>query len=104
MKDEKNEKKSTLDDAVKIVKAAIREREEFYKRISQTDEQEPVLLEGRTKTDYRCQMMVDPKEVAKIFLEYEYPLWDILEEDAPTVMWDDLAEHFGLDAVESVDL
>lgn len=104
MKEEKNDKRSALEDAVKIVNAAIREKENAYIRISQMDEQAPIMLVGQTRTGHYCQMMVDPKEVAKIFLEYGYHVWKVLGEDAPTGMWDDLAEHFGLDSVDSVDL
>ena len=104
MTDEKNSKKAALEEAVKIVSAAIHEKETAYIKISQTDEQSPVMLEGRTRTGHYCQMMVDPKDVAKIFLEYGYHVWNVLGEEAPMAMWDDLAEHFGLYAVESVDL
>ncbi len=104
MKNEKDDKKATLKEAVEIVNAAIREKEAAYIKISQIDEQDPVMLEGRTRTGYECQMMVDPQEVAKIFLEYGYHVWNILGEEAPIGMWDELAEHFGLDAVGSVDL
>ncbi len=44
-------------------------------------------------------MMVDPKDVAKIALEYSYPVWHILEEDYPDGMWEDLGRKFGLATV-----
>ena len=100
----KDEKKTALEEAVKIVNAAIREKENAYIRISQMDEQAPIMLVGQTRTGHYCQMMVDPKEVAKIFLEYGYQVWNVLGEDAPMAMWDDLASHFGLETVDSVDM
>ena len=104
MKDEKDDKKHTFDEAVKIVNAAIREKEEYYKKVSKTDEQPPIMLEGRTEKGYSCQLMVDPKDVAKIFLDYGYATCCVLGEEAPMDMWDALAEYYGLDAVEGVDL
>ena len=48
--------------------------------------------------------MVGPKDVAKILLEYDYPVWRVLEEEAPDEMWGDLGRKFGLEHVCSVDL
>ena len=90
--------------AVKIVQAAIKAKEDRYRKIASTEEQDPILLEGATAKGYYCQMMVDPKDVAQLFLEYDYPVWSVLEEDAPTAMWDDLARFYGLESVSSVDL
>jgi hypothetical protein len=105
MKDSEN--KANADDlakAVKIVQEAIRAEAARYKKIAQTEEQDPVMLEGRTRTGYYCEMMVDPKDVAKVFLDYDYPVWHILEEEPPEGIWDRLAEIYGLDAVNSVDI
>lgn len=65
---------------------------------------DPILIEGETRTGYFCQMMVDPREVAPILLEYNYPVWLALGEDFPDAMWEELGEHFGLASVSSVDL
>lgn len=100
----KDEKKTALEEAVKIVNAAIREKENVYIKMSQREEQTPVMLTGLTRTGHSCQVMVNPKEVAKIFLEYGYQVWNVLGEDAPMAMWDDLASHFGLETVDSVDM
>lgn len=62
------------------------------------------MLEGSTEKGYSCYMMVDPKDVARIFLEYNYPVWSILEEESPIELWDDLARFYGLETVNSVDL
>lgn len=105
MKDSDN--KSDIDEltkAVRIVQKAIRDLEADYKKIANTEEQDPVMLEGETSTGYMCQMMVDPKDVAKVFLDYQYPAWHILEEEPPMGMWERLAEIYGLDAVSYVNL
>ena len=44
------------------------------------------------------------KEVAKIALEYNYPVWHILRQDYPDGMWGDLGRKFGLATVCSIDL
>ena len=48
--------------------------------------------------------MVDPKNVAKVLLRYDYATWRVLEEDAPDEMWEELGREFGLKTVCSVDL
>lgn len=62
------------------------------------------MVENETSSDYYCRMMVNPKDVAKIFLEYDYPVWRVLEEDAPDAMREDLSRKFGLKHVCSLDL
>ena len=49
-------------------------------------------------------MMVDPKDVAKVALEYNYLVWHILQQDYPDAMWEDLGREFGLATVCSIDL
>ena len=44
------------------------------------------------------------KDVAKIALEYNYPVWHILHQDYPDCMWEDLGRKFGLATVCSIDL
>lgn len=105
MKDSGNKSDTEeLAKAVKIVQKAIRDMEAEYEKIAKTEEQGPVMLEGSTRTGYACQMMVDPKDVAKVFLDYQYPVWYILGEEPPMDMWERLAEIYGLDTVSSVDI
>ena len=75
-----------------------------YETIAKAEEQDPILVEGETSAGYCCQLMVGPKDVAKILLEYDYPVWRVLEEEAPDEMWGDLGRKFGLEHVCSVDL
>ena len=90
--------------ALKMVKDAIQREEERLKKIANTDEQDPILVEGETSEGYYCQLMVDPKDAARIMLEYNYPVWNILMEDAPDAMWRELARKYGIAVVSSVDL
>ena len=98
--------KSTADliDAVGIVNNAIDKRRKELEEIAKTEEADPILIEGETTAGYFCQMMVDPKDVAKIALEYNYPVWETLLMDAPDGMWEDLARKFGLATVDTMDL
>jgi hypothetical protein len=48
--------------------------------------------------------MVNLKEVAKIVLEYNYPVWHILQQDFPDGMREDLGQKFDLATVCSIDL
>ena len=104
--EKKDESISLMDaaTALKMVKDAIQREEERFKKIANTDEQDPILVEGETSEGYICHLMVDPKEAASIMLGYNYPVWSILMEDAPDAMWRDLARKFGLASVYSVDL
>ena len=104
-----NQSKPTYTDeqvreAVKIVNAVIAERREKIAEMAKTEEQDPVGMDGITITGYTCTIMVDPKDVADIFLKHDYPVWNVLGEDAPTAMWEELARKFGLDIVEYVDI
>lgn len=67
-------------------------------------EQDPILVEGETTKGFPCHLMVEPKEVANIILEYDYPVYKVLGEEAPQAMWDRLAARFGLYAVTGFDL
>ena len=90
--------------AVKVVQAAIKAKEDRYRKIASTEEQDPILIEGETRTGYDCQLMVDPKDVAQVFLDYDFALWDTVVGEVSDSMWDRLAEIYGLDRVYSVDL
>lgn len=103
-KDSTNTKGIKLSDAVKVVREAIDKKIEQLQEIATAEEQDLVLVEGETYEGYPCHLLVDPKDVAKIFLEYDYPTWNIIEDDAPTEMWAALARKFGVKSVSSVDL
>lgn len=93
-----------VDDAAAVVQKEIRDLRTKYATIAKTEEQDPIMVEGETSTGYYCQLMADPKDVAKILLEYDYPVWRVLGEDAPDAMWEDLGRKFGLEHVCLVDL
>lgn len=90
--------------AVKVVQAAIKAKEDRYRKIASTEEQDPILIEGETRTGYECQLMVDPKDVAQVFLDYDFALWNTVVGEVSDSMWDRLAEIYGLDRVYPVVL
>lgn len=105
--EETHQKKTTakeLEKAVKLVNEAIHVEEARLQTIASTEEQSPIMIEGYTTTNHFCQLMVDPKEVARIMLEYNYPTWKVLEEEAPETMWEDLGRLYGLSAACSADI
>lgn len=93
-----------LREAVRIVNQAIREQRESFEEMAKAEDNDYIGLDGETSTGYPCTLMVDPKDVASIFLKHDYPVWSILGEDAPTEMWEELAREVGLDMVEYVDI
>lgn len=101
---ENRQKREELEGAVSLVNKAIREERKRLEEIAKTEEGSPIMVEGETTTGYYCQLMVDPKDVVKILLEYDYPVWRILGEDYPDEMWEDLGRKFGLETVASFDL
>ena len=97
-------KDDKLASAINLVNEAIREEYKRIEGITKTEEEEPIMVEGETTAGYFCHLMVDPKDVAKIAIEYNYPVWHILGEDYPDEMWEELGRKFGLATVCLVDL
>lgn len=62
------------------------------------------MLEGETSAGFTVQVMVDPARMAKVMLDYDYPLYTVLEDDCPQEMWNALARMVGLESVYSVDI
>ena len=97
--------KAKLAEAVELVNKEIeKERKRLQDILDGDDRQSPVVVEGETFEDYYCQLMVNPKEVAKIMLRHDYPTWKVLGEDAPDGMWGDMGKKFGIKVVCGVDL
>jgi len=93
-----------LAEAVRTVREAIRSEEKRLKAIADTDEQPPVLLEGTTSTGHEANIMVDPKEIARIMLDYDFPVYQVLDEEASPDMWNTMARMAGLESASGVDL
>lgn len=93
-----------LEDAVAVVQKEIRDLRAKYESVAKTEEQDPIIVDGETVIGYFCQLMVDPKEAARIFVDYDYTLYRVLGEYAPDAMWEVLGRNFGLEHVYSVDL
>ena len=62
------------------------------------------MAEGETIADYFYQLMVNPQEVAKIFVDHDYVLYSVLREDIPDAMLEDLDRKSDLESVCSVGL
>lgn len=101
---DKTKEAQELSKAVRIVNAAIKAEEDHLRQIANEKEGDPILLEGQTTAGCYAHIMVDPAKVAKIMLDYWYPVYRVLEEEAPQGMWNELARMVGLDNVFSVDL
>lgn len=101
---EKRRKAEELEQAVKLVNEAIEKERKRLNDAASGIDQEPVMIEGETTAGFFCQLMVDPKDVAKIILRYDYPTCRVLGEEAPDEMWEELGRHFGLSVVSSFDL
>lgn len=67
-----------LEDAVAVVQKEICDLRAKYESVAKTEEQDPIMVEGETSAGYFYQLIVDPKDVAKILLEYDYPVWRVL--------------------------
>ena len=72
--------------------------------IAEKTDQDPILLEGETEAGCYARLMADPAMVAKVLLDYGYPMYRVLEAEAPQWMWKELARMTGLDSVFAVDL
>ena len=62
------------------------------------------MVEDETTAGYFCQLIVNPQEVAKIFVDDDHALYRVLGEDTQDVMWEELGRKFGLEHVCSVNL
>ena len=93
-------------DAVECVRKQIDDYRARLKEIlSKTDEElEPVMVDGETSKGYYVQTMINPKIPARIMLDYDYPIFAVLGDDAPDAMWNEMALELGLETVTSVDL
>ena len=101
---EKTQPDMELSEAVRTVKTAIAAEQNRLKQIAEGTEYEPILLIGETAQGYDAHVMADPSKVAQVMLDYDYPLYKVLEEDWPQEMWDALAQMVGLESVYSVDM
>lgn len=73
-----------LEDTVAVVqKKEIHDLRIKCKTIAKTEEQGSIMVEGKTSNGYSCQVILDPKDVAKILFKYDYPVWRVLKEETP---------------------
>ncbi len=97
-------KKDDLSAASKLVSEAIYEYQKNLEKILNTEKNDPIKVRGVTSAHYDCELMVDPRDVAKIILEYDFPVCHILGREYPFEMWEALGRKFGLLRVSGFDL
>lgn len=93
-----------LKGAVELVNSAIAEEESRSRKIIEGDKDTHIVIDGETETGYYCQIQVDAKKVAEVYLRYDYPIYRIFGQEVSDNMWVELACMFGLGSVDSVDL
>ena len=92
-----------LPEAVRIVNAAIEARTRCMREIVEGEDCGPVALRGETETDCPAVVQVDPAKACKIMLNYDEPIYSVLDIEYPVELWDTLANLAGLHNVSSVD-
>ena len=92
-----------LSEAV-IVEQKMAEIEENLRGYADAAEGEcgRAVLDGRTTTGYDAFITLDGGKVARILLNYNYPLYTAMGLDYPDEMWAELAELVGLYVVSGV--
>ena len=76
-----------LEDTVAVVQKRDSQVAREIRVCCEWNEQDhPIIVEGETTAGYYCQLMMNPQEVAKIFVDYNYALYRILGKDAPDAM------------------
>ena len=102
-KDEKQADKDAIERVLQLI-SDYRTKLEAITLVANDDDLDPVMVEGETSKGYYVQLMVNPKIPARIMLDFDYPVFRVLDEDAPQEMWNRMAITFGLDNVCAVDL
>ena len=92
-----------LPEAVRIVNAAIAARTQRMREIVEGEDCGPVALTGETETDCPAVVQVDPAKACKIMLDYDEPIYSVLDIEYPVELWDALANLAGLHDIGSVD-
>lgn len=94
----------TLLDAARQVNAKITDIRTKLERMAKDTEAPLISVEGETSTGCCATAQVAQNEVAEVMLRYDYPVWHVLEEDAPDEMWDEIARLVGFERVRLVDI
>lgn len=70
-----------LNEAVKLVNSVIAEEESKLRKIIGDDEDSHVMVDGEMETGYCCQIRVDAKMIAEVYLRYDYLIYRILGQE-----------------------
>lgn len=101
---EQKSAEDTVSDAVQQVNAKIADLRTKLERIVKDSEATLIAVKGETATGSCAIAQIARNKVAKVMLRYDYPVWYVLEEDAPDEMWDEIARLVGFECVSSVDI
>ncbi len=106
-------KKVYTDVQVKIAQAImqqkIQEYTDIYKKMlddeenyAEYDDEAFVELIVETTTGFECKMWVARMDIAKVLLEYNYPLFLAMGQPSPNDMWDKLAGIYGVARIDDM--
>lgn len=70
-----------LNEAVKLVNSVIAEEGSKLRKIIEGDEDSHVMVDEETETGYCCQIQVDAKMIAEVYLRYDYLIYRILGQE-----------------------
>ena len=93
-----------LPEAVRIVNTEIEARTQRMRGIVEGEDCGPVALTGETETGCPAVVQVDPAKACKIMLDYDEPIYSVLDIEYPVELWDALTNLAGLHDVGSVDI
>lgn len=99
-----NDKTNSFNDALKVVKEAVENHKSKLLEMSDNDECEPVYIEGRSSAGVIISGHVHGDVLAKILLAYDYSVFSILGYTPPEKMLEEVADKFGFDSVDYIDL
>lgn len=99
--------KEQIDEARQIIQSLIQDKESAYKKMLEEpdddlDVDDYVELDAITTTGFDCKMWVDKKDIAKVLLEYDYPLFSVMRRRSPKEMWNKLASIYGMGDIEDI--
>ena len=101
--------KEQIDKAIDIVREQIDICEEIYKRMLEKPVDEDDLditdlveLTMVTTTGFDCKMYVDRKDIVKVLLDNDYPIYKVLRKSCPESIWNKIANVYGMDQVEGI--
>lgn len=105
-KDKEQGPSNSLEQAIKVVYQACKQYEEELTILAKqhTETVKTVEVEGETIKGFTLNLYVPACIPARIMLKYDYPFYSTLSLDAPSAMWDEIAETLGVAHVYYINL